>query len=286
MNREKLLEDVKKLNKLPALPEVVYKIMLLKEEDCSLSALEGVISKDPVITAKLLKIANTVYFNPYGQSVTGLKRAIELIGVRNIFSVVLSIVVTNLFPIEAKTFYRELFWKHSFLCAFISKRLSRFVKGVSDDTAFTTGLLHDIGKLVFYSYFGDSYEKVVELTQKGIPSYLAEMRVFGVSHDEVGSVLLEVWGLPAEVVEAVRFHHTLTDSRNFSELTALVHVSNILTMLSSFSYNSGVLFVVLNDDPGWLRLKDYITDSDYEIHKIFDDVVYAIDIAEIAWSRE
>ncbi len=286
MSKEAVLDKVRKLEKLPTLPEVLNKILSLKNENYSIVNLENIISKDPVITAKVIKVANTLYFNPYGYRVTSLKRAIELIGLNNLFSVILSMVIPDLFPIEKNSLYRELFWKHSFVCAFICRRLAKFCCDVDTDSAFTVGLLHDIGKLVLLIYFKDDYEKALTYIGKGLPSYLAELRVLGVSHDEVGAVLLETWGLPEVISNAVRFHHNLVDGKNFDDITGLVHVANILTMLSGFSYNSGILMVVLDDDPAWRRFKGRIVDPDYEIHKVFDDIVHAIDLAEIAWSRE
>lgn len=286
MSREDVLDKVRRLEKLPALPEVLQRILSLREKDYSILNLENIISKDPVVTAKVIKVANTLYFNPYGREVTSLKRAIELIGLQNLFSVVLSMVIPDLFPIEEDSFYKELFWKHSFVCAFICKRLAKFCCNVDTDSAFTVGLLHDIGKLVLLIYFKEDYEEVLAYTKKGLPSYLAELRVFGVSHDEVGAVLLETWGLPSVISNAVRFHHNLVDGKNFDDITGLVHVANILTMLSGFSYNSGILMVILDDDPAWRRFKGRIEDPDYEIHKVFDDVIHAIDLAEISWSRE
>lgn len=284
--RNDILDKVKQLEKLPTLPEVIYKVLSFKgKEDISLKEIEGIINRDPSLSAKLIRVANTVFFNPYGTPVTGLRRAIELLGTNNLFSIVLSIVLTELFPIQRDSPYRDLFWKHSFVCAFVSKHFSKFLPDVDEDTAFAAGLLHDIGKLVFYAYFNDKYDEVLDAIERGLSSYLAEFRVFSVSHDEVGATLLDAWGIPRVIVDAVRYHHTLGGSKGFTDLTALVHIANTLTMLSDYSYYRGVFIVELSENPAWLRVKRYIEDADYEIHKVFDDVTYAVDMAEIIWGE-
>ena len=94
---------------------------------------------------------------------------------------------------------------HSTLVARIARRIAP--KGMGDD-AFTAGMLHDVGVLVLASKKPDQLADAIEMARtEGIPVYSAEQQTHGATHAEIGAHLLDLWGIPHPIVEAVAYHH-------------------------------------------------------------------------------
>jgi putative nucleotidyltransferase with HDIG domain len=204
----------------------------LQRPDIAIEEVSALMSRDMGMTAKILQLVNGGFFgvsrrvsNPAGAvSSLGLDTIRELVFTAGVFS-----------PFESKRLGEssvELFWQHSLDTA-LGARAIAFVenaeKNLTED-AYAAGLLHDIGKFVLVSSFDPQYDDVLELVKaQRIDLWAAERQVFGVSHAEVGAYLLELWGLPSPVVEAVSMHHSPSQvaAKSFSALTA-VHAANVL----------------------------------------------------------
>lgn len=133
---------------------------------------------------------------------------------------------------RVKGFDIERLWHHSMTVGAVAKRLSETeqLSARDVDSAFTAGLLHDVGKLILAASLPDPYQRVLaESKAQNIPLWQAEERTFGTSHAEVGAYLLGLWGLPTSIVEAVAWHHRPAESpaRTFCPLTT-VHIANAL----------------------------------------------------------
>jgi HD-like signal output (HDOD) protein len=105
------------------------------------------------------------------------------------------------------------------------------------ETAFTAGLLHDVGKLFFAVNCTSEYDSLVAQAERNNLSYVdAERKLLGTTHGELGACVLGIWGLPAEILESIAFHHapSLHSGKSFCPLTA-VHVGNYL----EHGFNSG-----------------------------------------------
>jgi HD-like signal output (HDOD) protein len=119
----------------------------------------------------------------------------------------------------------------------MTARYSRWIsrvempRGQTGDSAFTSGLLHDIGKLLLAANHGEAYARCIEFARKEKRHLVrAEREFFGVDHAELGGCLLSSWGLPQMIVEAAALHHApawLGESNSFNAMTA-VHAANVL----------------------------------------------------------
>lgn len=225
---------VSKLGTLPSFPSLYLEIMVeIEKEESSLEGVAEIVSKDPAMTAKLLQIVNSAAFARARKMATPLE-AIQFLGVSTLHSLVLSAHVFSCFDqkLLPEGFSMQSLWKHAVETALLSRLIlqSEGADTEQSEAAYTSGLLHDVGKLMLAQSMPVEFRTAVhETTEKGIPLFEAESKVFGATHAGVGAYLLGLWGLPAAIVEAVAFHHTpsQTNLRELSPLTA-VHVANAL----------------------------------------------------------
>lgn len=216
------------INSLPALPSpprTYFTLQrLLADDDFHIRALLDLLKRDMSLTAFLLKAANSSYYGAR-REVTSLEQAVSLLGLGTVKSVVLGAeLFAQLDARKAKAFSVDSLFEHSVRVAGLASSMSerRAETRALKDLAYTAGLLHDIGKLVFIHALAAKYKGVVERAGHDHQAlYHEEIAVFGVSHQEVGAYLLNLWGIPEAVVEAVAYHHQplLCEARSVSVLT-------------------------------------------------------------------
>ena len=229
---DRLRSLASKLTPLPSLPTLYNEVIEeITSPDGTMESVGKILAKDVGMTAKILQLVNSAFFG-LPQHVSGVGAAAGLLGMDTIKALVLSTQIfdqvepNRLLPIET-------LWDHSTRVAAFSRTIARMEEADTQliDHAFFSGMLHDIGKLVLYSEMEEEYSKIVRL-HTGVaqmPVWTAEKRIIGADHAMVGSYLLNMWGLPSPVVEAVLSHHMPMRSpkHSFSALTA-VHVANAI----------------------------------------------------------
>lgn len=218
---------------VPPFPKVVERVAeLMRDPDVTARQLAEVIQYDPVITANILKICNAAYFG-LSRRVNSLDEALVVIG----HDVLKEIIVAS----GSARFYQgkvgggyglesgEL-WKHSVACGITAKLLVPHIPEVDGGSAFTAGILHDIGKRFLSSFVADDFEAMRELVEReGCTFVEAERRLLGVNHAELGGMILEKWDFDQGLADAVRAHHE-PDALQRAPLTALVALSNSLVI--------------------------------------------------------
>ncbi len=224
---------VSRVEALPTKPDLYLEIVCkLQEPDAEVGGIAGVIERDMAMAAKVLKLVNSAFFG-HPRRMSNIAEAVACLGLDAIRTLVLAIDVLDQFRHAGHT-SRWLgdMWEHGYHVACAAREIARR-EGQAQrvvDEAFTGGLLHDAGKLVFAQNFPDEYESCFrEACRRGEIPCEVEERYFGASHALVGAYLFGLWGLPAAVVEAVAFHHEPRrgTARGFSALTA-VHVADAL----------------------------------------------------------
>lgn len=197
---------------MPSLPTSVAKVMeICNNPKTSPTDLDKVISLDPVLMGKVLKLINSAYYGLPNQ-VTSLVRAIIMLGVNTVKNLALSTAILD--KLADKSGFRALnmegFWRHS-LCVGVVAKLIAKKKGVEAqrlDEYFAAGLLHDIGKIPLNNALSDDYVRAMGLADRErIAIRLAEKRDLGVDHSEAGAMIAEAWHLDGPIADAIRFHH-------------------------------------------------------------------------------
>lgn len=212
---------------LPAFPRVVNDILqTLDDENANLSALVHFVERDPVITARIVSIANSAAMGGrHSGQLRDVTMAVSLIGLARIREIVLAV---SLADFAQKSQMSSYFWEHSVAVAITAQELGRFTH-ISPDYALVAGLLHDIGQLWmarFYPLEFQMMRSTVNLSERGIIE--VERQYFGMDHCEVGQVLASRWALPAPVIAAIRYHHDPTPVLS-EKLADLTHVAEVLS---------------------------------------------------------
>ncbi|OHD81174.1 MAG: phosphohydrolase [Spirochaetes bacterium RIFOXYC1_FULL_54_7] len=209
-------EKIRKLrayiSSMPSLPTTVAKVLeVCNNPRTSPIDLDKVISLDPVLMGKVLKLINSAYYGLQNK-VTSLVRAIIMLGVNTVKNLALSTAVLD--RLVDKNGFRALnmegFWRHS-LCVGVVAKMLASQKGVETtrrDEYFAAGLLHDIGKIPMNNVLSEDYIRAMGLADmERIPLYLAEKRALDIDHAEVGGMIAEAWHLDGPIADAIRYHH-------------------------------------------------------------------------------
>lgn len=214
MTTQEIIEFVEsKINKLPLIDsEVVGIIKLLNNPASNFEQI--VESLSPSLAARFLNIANSAYYG--GREVRSINYAVKLLGYGKMKDVLITSILMDHFTKRLKDFNFDRFLKQAQFCAAVAKALGEILNFQPLEDLFTVATLQNIGKLVIAVYFKKHHRQIVALKKaENLPSCKAERRILGISHGEIGSMVLQRFNVPPEICDAVRFH----DSRD-TELPA------------------------------------------------------------------
>jgi HD-like signal output (HDOD) protein len=225
---------VARINKLPTLPASYQKLVdVLKSPNSSIEDVADVISTDPAMTARLLKLVNSAYFG-LQKPVADVGRAGALLGLDRIMALVLGQgIFSDCEPPKVEGFSMEALWQHSVSTAAAAHRIA-IAEQMDRDlvaAAFLAGMLHDIGKLVLAMGLPEQYAKVLKQAASGTAGGLqqVEMLELCASHTDVGAYLVGLWGLPNTIAEAIAYHEDPSQARTQDfALPAIVHAADCM----------------------------------------------------------
>ncbi len=231
------IENVlRRVKDFPPLPQVGTEVLrLLEDPAASVEDLVGLLSKDPALAAKVLRVANSPFYGML-KRISTIQHAVVVLGFQATGSLVLAVATLGALRSPSSTrsglAARKRFVRHAVACATTARQLAQG-RWPNPDEAFLAGLLHDIGKLALMEFFPDEMENLMQAQQADPerPDYLAEQRALGMDHQQVGAALLERWGLPPAIIQAVGRHHEPLDAGGKlaeGRLAALIHTAEAL----------------------------------------------------------
>jgi len=195
---------------LPTLPSSIERLLeMVGRPDTSAKSLASVISMDQVLTARLLRLANSSYYG-FSQKVSTVSLALVMLGFDAAKDIALTTTVMRSFKAHGNDprFDLSRFWSHAVSVASASRYLSRVLRIGSPGEAFTAGILHDIGQVVLHAYHPEAFGKVLQrVLEEGAPLLETELEVLGATHPQVGGWLCRRWNLPEAICTSVEFHH-------------------------------------------------------------------------------
>ena len=221
-------------------PEVCIKLLELVDSPKSTAHEIGeVISSDPNLSARLLKLVNSSFYNFSGRIDT-LSRAIAIVGTRELYSLAISVSAIHAFSkIPAQLINMDTFWRHSLFCGLIARYLGKRCGILHPERLFVAGLLHDIGELVLFARAPETSRDLMLVAEGDENAFaLAQREQFGFNHADLGGIMATLWQLPDTLVEAISCHHTPFDAVCSKQQAAIVKIADILADRSSL----GALF--------------------------------------------
>jgi putative nucleotidyltransferase with HDIG domain len=226
---ETIKQLIESVEILPPAPNLLSKLLVaINDIDANFDEIVNFIELDPSLTAKLLQICNSAFFGTEDPLVD-VRDAVSRIGYQAIYLLVSMIKGSESFrlPPNHKKDAAAL-WKHAVVTAYASQFVA-MAAGANASLAFTGGLLHDIGKVVFFKSGGDYYKLLMKKASDArTSSYEFEISAYGFSHADVGQSLLRQWVLPETLIESVKFHHTPDQAGAHESAAACLYVGNVL----------------------------------------------------------
>lgn len=228
-------EIVNSINTLPHFPENIQRINnLLSDRNSKLSDIAIQISSDVTLTTDLLKLVNSAAFS-LNSPCQSILKAVQLVGTRGLRNLLFSLgSMKNLTDASDEN---TKIWKHSNKVAFFSYNLARSLCGSKReivDDSYVCGLLHDMGKIIFYNTHQDSMKQFSEIcTKKNLPLTIFEQICSGVNHGEIGAMIAEKWNFPTVIGQSIRYHHTPEAApEEYRTLCEIVYLANMLANYS------------------------------------------------------
>ncbi|RKY63243.1 MAG: HD family phosphohydrolase [Candidatus Latescibacterota bacterium] len=228
-SKEEIRRITRSIINLPTLPTVVAKMLeMLDNPKTSAAQLSRLISGDQVLTAKVLRLANSAFY-AFPQPISTVNLAVVVLGFDVVKNLVIGISVIESFSKEADGYFDVMrFWEHSIGCGVAARMLARMYGYQVSGEAFTAGLLHDIGKLVMREHLKVEFLEVLGKVQQGKTFLEAEEELLGVTHAEIGNWLAERWNFPVVLQEAILCHHRPGEARKEPMLAAIVHFADVI----------------------------------------------------------
>jgi HD-like signal output (HDOD) protein/CheY-like chemotaxis protein len=224
---ERIKGIVSHIDCLPSMPTLFAELAdELQRPTSSLESVGQIISKDPGMTAQILRLVNSAFFG-LRHEITSPGAAVSYLGINTVGSLVLtSHIFAEIDPAVGKWLDLDRLWKHTLRTGGLARGIAMAESAGRRmvDDALAAGLIHDAGRLILATKFSEMYRQVLAYAaSSGCDVVQAEREWFGVTHAEVGAYLMGIWGLPNSVTEALAYHHNPRDCvhREFSPLTAV-----------------------------------------------------------------
>jgi HD-like signal output (HDOD) protein/CheY-like chemotaxis protein len=227
-----LLEDealrgvIGKINSLPSVPRSYHDLrQTLSDPSCGMDVVASIVRGDPAMSVRVLQIVNSARFGSPTQ-VTSIQHAVQLLGADLLKGLALT---GNIMSAMDSNPAQKLAFEHLQLNWIHSSRLAKHFAppGAKSEAAFTATLIRDIGKVILASKLPEKYAEIeYRIQTRGQPDYIVEKELLGATHADIGAYLLGMWGLPADIVDSVAFHHRPhPHTESPDEVLAAVHVA-------------------------------------------------------------
>jgi Predicted signal transduction protein len=219
-----ILDVIDKIDQLPVVTNIYNRICTLIEKEASIPEVAAVIEEDATVSAKILQLINSAYYN---KKIGSVKQAVIYFGLNVVKIMVLSTSIFNYVDANSSPYFNNLFSQQSMLTNKILEVIYKAAyKKKLPENYMTAGLLHDIGLVVMQQQFPDKYFSAFKQSSPETSFYEAEHEMFGVTHQEIGGYLLEWWGIPYPIVESCLLHHDPLSSSINRGLVYAVHLAD------------------------------------------------------------
>jgi len=272
VDREAIRKRLKSLKNLPTMPGVFQEInKSIQNPETTAEDIAKIISSDQALSAKILRIVNSVLYG-FPRRISNIRHALIILG----FDVVKGLLLSSsVFDIMLARGFLGL-WQHSIGCAISAGVIAKKLNMPDPEEVFVAALLHDLGKVIIKL---ELPEESLLIEQKVIDNqisiYEAEKDILGFTHTTVGKWLCQEWYLPNKLAYPITYHHQPNLSEFAIQSTAVVHVADSLVRGIGFGF-AGDNFVPKIDNRAW----DILGISDPLLEEIIREIDEKLDSAE------
>jgi HD-like signal output (HDOD) protein len=234
-------EAVRRVSTLATLPEVTARIISVVEDPRSTAAeLRQIVSHDPALVTRILKIVNSSFYGVSGQ-VSSIERAIVLLGLNAVKNTAVAASMGQMFRAAkmCEKFTAKDLWAHCVAVAVTARELARQTNPALAEEAFLGGMIHDVGILVSLQLWPEKLRTVCETAKDStVPFHEIEAKQLGVDHQQLGRALAEQWNFPQPCQLAAGFHHdvsTLFDENR--ALVSIIYAADVICCRSKHGFN-------------------------------------------------
>lgn len=262
-----IIDSIRKIKQLPPPSGLSREIVrIVADDQVDLIDLVSIINKSPAITARILRCANSAYYGQRGEISTVREAIIRVLGLGITRSLALAMALTSSFNIQKSAgFDAERYWFNAVTTASIAQGLSHFLRirvKPAPVTAYTTGLIHNIGLQALVYCFPEQMETV--FSKKNSGRSLSELihDELSINHHQASATLAQNWDLPEEIIQAMS---SLDNSIDLDENAPLVHLVWLSSQISDNLYRDQ------NDPLQGLSINDEFISMDH-VQKVISDI--------------
>jgi putative nucleotidyltransferase with HDIG domain len=270
-DRPTIIAKVRECPRLPSLRSIETALReLLNADNRYTTQISEVIRRDPSLTARLLRLVNSVYYG-LTSPVNSIEEAVFYLGVRQIRQLaVVTPVIEDFHRLAGNTLFpwRE-FWQHCIATAILTREFTNPIIRGEDESDYVAGLVHDVGKIVLASGFPEHFRAIyLDGALEDGDLLEREQRILGIDHAELGAIYLSQHNLPEMLVEVARHHHCPENSTKSPELAAAVHLADMLARFAHIGSSGNTAEVKDEswlDTPAWRILHPNLAKTDQAI---------------------
>lgn len=227
---EEILGNIERIEPFPA---AAVRVLELAMGDASNEEIVAVVSTDPGLTAKILRLANSARLAPI-VPIESIPDATARLGSKAIVSMVLSTGCASYFMGYGSSSPGSNYtlWEECLHTALVARRIAGLVGFADPELAYSVGLLQNVGHIVLDRFMSAHRDDIAFLMERGHPLWSAEYRVIGMNHAECGARIVERWGLPESFVNGIRCHHEPAMGGEHRALCAVAEKAEAITALA------------------------------------------------------
>jgi diguanylate cyclase (GGDEF)-like protein len=286
MEKQRSLESfISGIDNLPTLPGIAIRILeAVQKEEPDVDEISDIISTDPPLSAKVLRLANSSFYN-LPSKISSVSHSIKMLGLHSVKNIALGFSLVNNFQSKKTSeFDYTSFWKNSLVGAISAKLLTEKLNPELLDNAFFMGLLQNIGTLTLGHCTPAQYHLVLSEMEKTSSEWQdAENYILGYNHQEVGEYLMKSWGLPETLYIPVGYHHSpeklASNQSSIQVLTRILHLSSLFIELFNDKSRGLNLWLINHniETYGWLADVDEIAENiQQQVQQVFP--IFEIDL--------
>ncbi|MBW2350219.1 MAG: HDOD domain-containing protein, partial [Deltaproteobacteria bacterium] len=234
-----IIQRLDNIHDLPSMPHTLNSVLGgLDSLSSSAQTMEKIIRDDPILTAKMLRIANSPYYG-LKQEVSSIASAVVILGFEEVRSIAIGLSLAGIFSHDLgfDEFDTKSIWLHSVGVAKVSKMLAEDISGLEADELFTAGMIHDLGRFLLCLYFSSELKEILELRQQKELSLSDAEEQYGLTHSEVGAYLAKRWNLSEMLIDVVRYHHCPNSAGPNSLAASVVFLADEICQKMKFGWH-------------------------------------------------